>query len=134
MTYRVVASWEDNRNLTNRGPLNIEVREEGGRYHVIEISVDEQERSVQPDHDAEGIIRYLANIVHNVYDSQAPKKFTLYWRSGETETVEGASIDDAFSKRGYGTGALAALDFYDRGEPKYWWDPSKKDWVRVESA
>ena len=40
------------------------------------------------------------------------KKYKLYWLTGETEIVKGTSISDAFSKAGYGAGALAALDYY----------------------
>lgn len=40
------------------------------------------------------------------------KKFTLYWLSGKTESVEGYDIADACRRAGIGNGALAALDYY----------------------
>ncbi len=42
-------------------------------------------------------------------------KYTLYWLTGDRNIVEGESIEDAFTKAGYGAGAVAALDWYDEG-------------------
>lgn len=39
-------------------------------------------------------------------------QFELHWRDGKKEIAEGRDIADAFSKAGYGRGALPALDFY----------------------
>lgn len=39
-------------------------------------------------------------------------KFKLYWLTGDEEVVEGNDIADAFSKAGYGTGAMGALDYF----------------------
>ncbi|HMW11081.1 MAG TPA: hypothetical protein PJ987_11625 [Bacteroidia bacterium] len=57
------------------------------------------------------------------------KKFRLYWLDGKTEIVEGDDIADAFSKAGYGAGAMKALDFYDNGElQSYEWNSVEKTW------
>lgn len=39
-------------------------------------------------------------------------KFILYWLDGNTEIVEGTDIADAFTRAGYGHGAIRALDYY----------------------
>lgn len=58
-------------------------------------------------------------------------KYRLYWNDGTTQTVEGADIADAFSKAGYGGGAVGALDFYDNThEQRYTWDRVNKKWVK----
>ena len=41
------------------------------------------------------------------------KTYILHWLSGETEEVTGYSISDAFTRAGYGAGALGALDYYE---------------------
>lgn len=57
------------------------------------------------------------------------KKFRLYWLDGKTEIVEGDDITDAFSKAGYGAGAMRALDFWDNGElQSYEWNSVEKAW------
>jgi hypothetical protein len=40
------------------------------------------------------------------------RKFKLFWLDGKEEIVKGNSIADAFSKAGYGNGAIRALDYY----------------------
>lgn len=53
-------------------------------------------------------------------------KFVLYWLSGSHEVVDGNDIADAFSRAGYGAGAMRALDFYQEGEePGYFWSEGK---------
>lgn len=42
-----------------------------------------------------------------------PKQFRLHWKDGRTEIVKGDDIADAFSKAGYGRGALTAMDWYE---------------------
>jgi hypothetical protein len=39
--------------------------------------------------------------------------YILHWLDGKTETVKGSDIADAFSRAGYGAGAIRALDWYD---------------------
>ena len=41
------------------------------------------------------------------------KTFKLHWLSGEVEVVKGYSISDAFTKAGYGAGAIRALDWWE---------------------
>ena len=41
------------------------------------------------------------------------KTFRLHWLNGDTEKIKGESISDAFTKAGYGSGALRALDWYE---------------------
>lgn len=58
------------------------------------------------------------------------KEFTLYWRDGKREVLKGTSIDDSMRARGYGQGAVAALDFYKEGNCEaYVRDNEKKEWV-----
>jgi len=40
-------------------------------------------------------------------------KYKLYWLDGKTEKIEGLTLADAFSKTGYGAGALLALDYWE---------------------
>ncbi len=57
--------------------------------------------------------------------------YTLYWRTGDRETVQGADVAQAMTLAGYGGGAVGALDFYANGDDHaYEWDASKCDWVR----
>ena len=41
------------------------------------------------------------------------KTYILHWLDGTTEKIEGNSISDAFTRAGYGAGALRALDYYE---------------------
>lgn len=41
------------------------------------------------------------------------KQFKLHWLDGKIELVEGIDIADAFSKAGYGAGAIRALDYFE---------------------
>ena len=47
-----------------------------------------------------------------------PRRWKLYWkhkRRGKqaTDIVEGLTIQDAFTRAGFGAGAIAALDYYE---------------------
>lgn len=44
---------------------------------------------------------------------QPMKKFKFYWLGGEIEEGEGISVSDAFTRLGYGHGAMKALDYYE---------------------
>ena len=57
-------------------------------------------------------------------------KFRLYWRDGKTEIVVGKNIADAMNARGYGHGALPALDFYSRGEKNTYTFVPVRGWVQ----
>ena len=43
-------------------------------------------------------------------------KFKLHWPDGKVEVVEGHDIADAFTRAGYGAGAIRALDYYEMVE------------------
>jgi len=40
--------------------------------------------------------------------------YKLYWLDGKEEIVKGDTIAQAFTLAGYGQGALAALDYFER--------------------
>lgn len=58
------------------------------------------------------------------------KQFTLFWTFNKSEVVEGSSIENAFSRAGYGAGAVRALDFFAEGDVrhKYVWNPNTHQW------
>ena len=57
------------------------------------------------------------------------KTFTLYWRTGHREVVNGNSIAEACMLAGYGGGAISALDFYQDGDvDTHMWDPAIGRW------
>lgn len=41
------------------------------------------------------------------------KRYRLHWLDGKTEVVEGRDPADAMNRRGYGAGAVRALDYYE---------------------
>lgn len=60
-------------------------------------------------------------------------KFTLYWRNGQREELEGADICNALFKAGRPTHTLAQLAFYIRGEDHdFTFNMNNKTWVRRE--
>lgn len=62
------------------------------------------------------------------------KTFTLYWLTGDKETVQGMDIADAVRRSGYGGGAMAALDFWEEGTSENWsWDSAARKWGWSES-
>ena len=42
--------------------------------------------------------------------------FTFFWTNGERETIEAETVEDGFSKLGYGGNAINALDFFVKSE------------------
>jgi hypothetical protein len=57
------------------------------------------------------------------------QKFTLYWRTGDREVIEGRDTADAMRRAGYSQGALAALDFWANGDDhKYERDAAAREW------
>jgi hypothetical protein len=60
-------------------------------------------------------------------------KYTIFWLDGKCEVLEGNNLEDAFSKAGYGAGAVRAIDFTGKGDisKDYEWDSDSKDWVSV---
>lgn len=59
--------------------------------------------------------------------------FTIYWRDGERKVISAGiteTIDVAFTKAGYGNGALSAVDWYDHGDTNtHTYDKEKKVWT-----
>lgn len=67
--------------------------------------------------------------LQNLVSVDAEKTFTLFWLDGKREVLKGKDPADAFSKRGYGNGALKALDFYRDGDNNgYVWNPNAHGW------
>ena len=58
-------------------------------------------------------------------------KYTLYWKTGDREVVEGATPAQAMTLVGYGGGAVGALDFYASGDnDQYQWNRQTCEWDR----
>ncbi|HCI57898.1 MAG TPA: hypothetical protein DFH96_03870 [Bacteroidetes bacterium] len=62
------------------------------------------------------------------------EKIRLYWLNGKTEVIEGNTAAEAFTKAGYGAGALKALDFYDLGETQSYEYNKAKGWVKKQNS
>lgn len=59
-------------------------------------------------------------------------KFSIFWRDGKRDVLQGKTVADALTQAGYGQGALAALDFHAKGDCKEWeWSPTKREWERI---
>lgn len=61
------------------------------------------------------------------------KVFTLFWvGSSKSEIVTGVNIVKAFTKAGYGVGALSVLDTYIEGENngQYIFNSETKEWKK----
>jgi hypothetical protein len=58
--------------------------------------------------------------------------YTLFWRHGVKEIVQGSGPADAMNKAGYSAGAIAALDFYAEGDQRenWVWDKETRDWLK----
>lgn len=75
--------------------------------------------------------RYIDNIEELVDFLNGEKNFVVYWRYGEHTVMKGKTIEEAFTKAGYGGGAIAAVDFYNRdSEPRYVWNKEEKEWMK----
>lgn len=46
-------------------------------------------------------------------------KYTLFWKNGKKETVEGKTIVQAFTLAGYGIQDIPNLGFFDKLQDKY---------------
>lgn len=61
--------------------------------------------------------------------------FTFYWLDGKRDVFQGADVAAALNGAGYSMGALAALDFYAKGNcTDYFWDKEKHDWIRHDRS
>ena len=61
------------------------------------------------------------------------QRFYLFWLDGKQEVVEGHSIEDAFTRAGYGQGAVSALDFFSKSKfsvDEYSYNPETHNWER----
>ncbi len=57
------------------------------------------------------------------------KKFTLYWKTGDREVVEGRDIAEAMTLAGYGGGAAGALEVWTHGDNhNYIWNAAAREW------
>ncbi len=63
-------------------------------------------------------------------------KFTLFWRYGEAEVIEGTNPGDAFRRAGIGAGAMPALDVWERGDRRgsRVWDSESREWRPAETG
>lgn len=60
------------------------------------------------------------------------KLFTLYWKDGTRQVVEGLTAAGAMTENGYGRGALRALDFWAEGDDQgYAWNAEARKWDKV---
>jgi len=56
--------------------------------------------------------------------------FTIYWLGGSFNFIEGNTIEDAFTKAGYGAGAVSAIDWYDNNiSQTHKYDFKLKKWI-----
>lgn len=114
----------------------------------LEVEVEDQE-PIPKDFDHYPRIRELIKrgTVVKIEAKQLPQTdekafggtspWTLFWRDGKRQVVHGSSFPDAMNKAGYGQGALAALDFYSRGDDHSWeWNKETRNWEpqKVEKA
>lgn len=59
------------------------------------------------------------------------KFFTIYWLGGNRSVVNGKDIADAFSRAGYGGGAVNAIDWYDEGVSEtHFYNKQERQWER----
>lgn len=67
--------------------------------------------------------------------SSPPNRWSLYWRTGDRQIVEGPDIATAMNNAGIGAGALSALDFYKEGaeDHGYRWSSDDRRWTKEES-
>jgi len=49
----------------------------------------------------------------DVQEEKIINTFKFYWLDGKVEHGHGLNVTDAFSKLGYGAGAMNALDYYE---------------------
>jgi hypothetical protein len=73
-----------------------------------------------------GRIRWLGK------DSAIKKTFTLFWKTGQRELVNGENPAEAMTLAGYSGGAVGALDFYSQGDCKnYVWNKETRYWDKL---
>jgi hypothetical protein len=55
-------------------------------------------------------------------------KYTLYWKAGKKETIEGNDLRDALERAGYPETVLVSISHVSLDENDYWWDSERKCW------
>ena len=62
-------------------------------------------------------------------------KFTLFWRDGKREVINGSTIAEAMNSVYGGNTIIGLLDFYEDGDCKdYIWDDEVKEWRRNQDT
>lgn len=56
--------------------------------------------------------------------------FTVYWLDGTRSVISGPTVEEAFTKHGYGGGAIHAVDFYANGDDDQYEFIKGKGWTR----
>lgn len=57
------------------------------------------------------------------------KEFTIFWKDGKREVLTGSSAANAFTRAGYGAGAMGAVDFYSYGnDNSYEYNSTTRTW------
>ncbi len=65
-------------------------------------------------------------------DKEQIQLWTLYWKDGKKEIIQGSTLEEAFTKYGFGAGAKSALDFYVKGtDASYNWNNKDKSWDKI---
>lgn len=85
------------------------------------------------DADSDEAARDIIDTLLETFGSYADERtFTLYWLTGDAQTVTGPDIATAMNNAGIGGGALGALDFWAAGpqDPDYYWDQDAHTWRR----
>ena len=74
---------------------------------------------------------HMESLASEMEDKQ--EYFTLYWQHGERSIIKGNDIEDAFTKAGYGTGAVSAIDWYDEGVSEtHHYVKATRLWIKYE--
>lgn len=60
-------------------------------------------------------------------------KYTIFWKHGKSEVVEGSDFLDALSNAGYSFAHTNAIDFHTSGDTKheYTWSRDQAKWNKV---
>jgi hypothetical protein len=76
----------------------------------------------------------IKNWIPNRAMQTGEKKFSIYWKHGKHSVIIGVTIEDAFTRAGYGAGALAAVDWYDNNPvATHSWDNVAKEWLKINA-
>lgn len=86
------------------------------------------------DDDTNAVQDVIDDYVDIAQSYNDERVYTIYWLTGDTQTVAGPDAVTAMNNAGIGAGALAAMDFYDAGprDPNYVWDKEAREWCNVQ--